>query len=73
MYVLSFSYHCNAKIINYSITKAVKGKGNLKAPRPCIAQDMRQQKGASPNKTRRQILKIFIIHIELKSYVPSVL
>ena len=34
---------------------------------------LRQQKGASPSKVRRQILYIFIIHIELKSYIPSVL
>ena len=47
--------------------------GNLKGPRPFIARGMRQQKGASPSKARHQILNIFIIHIELKSYVPSVL
>ena len=34
---------------------------------------MKQQKGASPSKARHQIQKIFIIHIELKSYVPIVL
>ena len=33
----------------------------------------RQQKGASPSKARHQILNIFIIHKEFKSYVPSVL
>ena len=44
-----------------------KVKGDLKAPRPCIAQGVRQQKGASPSKVRRQILNIFIIHIELIS------
>ena len=48
-------------------------KGNLKALGPCIAQGVRRQKGASPSKARRKILKIFIIHIELKSYVPSIL
>lgn len=34
---------------------------------------MRQQKGASPSKTRFQILNILIIHIEHKSYIPSAL
>ena len=34
---------------------------------------MRQQKGASPSKARRQVLNIFVIHIQLKSDVPSVL
>ena len=40
---------------------------------PCIAQGMRRQQGTSLSKAWRQILKIFIIHIELKSYVPSIL
>ena len=59
-------------------------KDDLKASRPCITQGVRQQKGASPSKARRQkgvspskarhqILNIFIIHIEFKSYVPSAL
>ena len=42
-------------------------------PGPCIAQGVRRQKGASLSKARRQILKIFIMHIEFKSYVPSIL
>ena len=45
----------------------------LKVPRPHIARGVRHQKGTSPSKARRLILNIFIIHIELKSYVPSVL
>ena len=48
-------------------------KGDLKAPRACIARCVRRQKGASPSKARRQILNIFIIHIEIISYVPSIL
>jgi len=34
---------------------------------------MSRQQGASPSIARHQILNIFIIQIELKSYVPSVL
>ena len=34
---------------------------------------MRRQKGTSSSKARRQIFNIFIIHIEFKSYVHSIL
>ena len=50
-----------------------KLKGDLKVLRPHIARGVRRQKGTNPSKARRQILNIFIIHVELKSYVPSVL
>ena len=38
-------------------------KGDLKAPRPCIARGVKRQKGANPNKVRHQILNISIMHI----------
>ena len=34
---------------------------------------MRRQKGTSSSKARRQIFNIFIIHIEFKSYMHSIL
>ena len=58
---------------NRASCKVVKGKGDLKAPQPCITQGVKQQKCANPSKARHQIQKMFIIHIELKSYVPIVL
>ena len=55
------------------LARLSQAKDNFKAPQPCITQGVKQQKGASPSKARHQIQKIFIIHIELKSYVPIVL
>ena len=46
-------------------------KGDIKVPSPCIAQGVRQQKGASPIKASLQNLNIVNIDIDLKQYVPN--
>ena len=66
---LVFSHELGVQVL-IDITQE---QGSQRWKRPCIAWGVRRQKGSSPSKARCHIVNIFIIHIEFKSYVPSVL
>ena len=72
-FIMSQNYQHQSCQYRNTPARQSNAKGNLKTPRYCINQGMRQQKGTRPIQVKCQNLDIVIIHTELKSYVFNVL